>query len=158
MNAWKIILATMVIFGAGVVTGGLLVGHIDRLHRHREHGVPVVRPAQPGSPGGVRLDFLRRAQRELDLTPEQRERIDKILKESAERTKKIMEPVTPHLRAEVQLAKAQFLEVLTPQQRAGFEELLKQQHRAHEPRRSPAPSERPPQASPSTTALPATNP
>ena len=26
MNSWKVILATMVIFGTGVVTGGLLVG------------------------------------------------------------------------------------------------------------------------------------
>ena len=28
MNSWKIILAAVVIFGAGVITGGLLVNHV----------------------------------------------------------------------------------------------------------------------------------
>jgi len=28
VNNWKVILATIVIFGAGVVTGGLLVSHV----------------------------------------------------------------------------------------------------------------------------------
>ena len=31
MNSWKIILATVIIFGAGVVVGGLLVQHIITL-------------------------------------------------------------------------------------------------------------------------------
>lgn len=32
MNSWKIILATVVIFGCGVVTGGLLVNYVERAH------------------------------------------------------------------------------------------------------------------------------
>ncbi len=33
MNSWKVILATVVIFGAGVLTGGLLVNYVEREHR-----------------------------------------------------------------------------------------------------------------------------
>ena len=29
MNSWKVILAAVVIFGAGVLTGGLLVDYVD---------------------------------------------------------------------------------------------------------------------------------
>ena len=38
-----------------------------------QHPAAVVRPAQPVSPGVMRIEFLRRMERELDLTPEQRE-------------------------------------------------------------------------------------
>lgn len=31
MNTWKIVLATVVIFAAGVVTGGLLTGRVARI-------------------------------------------------------------------------------------------------------------------------------
>src|SRR2546430_9015727 len=61
--------------------------------------------------------FRSRAERELNLTLEQRERIDKLIKESQERTKKIMEPVAPRLREEVQRTKDEFVEVLTPEDR-----------------------------------------
>ncbi len=75
----------------------------------------------------MRLEFLRRIQRELDLSAEQQERIDKVLKQSQERTRKIMEPVVPQLPQELQRAKAEFREVLTPDQQGRFDELLKLQ-------------------------------
>lgn len=134
MNSWKVILATMVIFGTGVVTGGLLVRYSDQARAPRPaHSTPAVRTT---AAGGTRLDFLRRMQRELDLTPDQRERVDHILKESQERTKKLMEPLAPELREEMQRAKEEFRNALTPQQRARFDELLKQQQHPREPRRS----------------------
>lgn len=136
MNTWKVILATMVIFAAGVVTGGMLswrLQHNYLMPRQR----PGYRPAQPLSPGGLRLDFLRRAQRELDLTPQQRERIDKLLKEGQERSRKLMEPVTPQLREELGRIKQEFLQVLTPEQRERFDGLIKKQPHPREQRRQP---------------------
>jgi Spy/CpxP family protein refolding chaperone len=127
VNTWKIILATMVIFGAGVVTGGLLVHHSQRAE---------VVPARPGgprpfqpppSPVGLRVEFLRRAQRELDLSQDQREQIERIIKESQDRTRHIMEPISPRLREEVELTRKDFIAVLTPPQRTRFEEMVKQQ-------------------------------
>ncbi len=147
MNNWKVILATMVIFGAGVVTGGLLVRRTDAILTPRvQPGPGWSRTNQPLlTAGGVRLDFLRRAQRELDLTPEQRERIDLILKESQERTRKIMEPVSPQIRDELQRVRAEFRAVLTPEQQVRFDELARQQQRPREPRRPGVPEPRLPE-------------
>ena len=135
MNTWKAIFAAIVIFGAGVVTGGTLLWrlHSNSLATSR----PTAESASSGqfsSPGGMRWEFLRRVQRELDLTPEQRERIDKILKESQERTRKLMEPIAPEFHAESKRTKEEFRAVLTPEQQVRFDELLKLQHRPREER------------------------
>lgn len=131
----------MVIFGAGVVTGGFLV----RLAAPAPLSTPsaAVQPpvALPAQAGVMRLEFLRRAQRELELTADQRERIGRILRESQERTRHLMEPVTPQIREELKRTRAEFVQVLTPDQRKRFEELAreqkKQQQRAREPRNAP---------------------
>ncbi len=131
----------MVIFGTGVVTGGLLVSQAR--HPFKPERLPgpglTKQTFQPGSPGGTRVDLLRRVSRELDLTPEQHERVDKILKESQERTRKVM---SPFLREELQRTTSQFREVLTTNQQVRFDELLKQK-RAREPKHGPGPADRP---------------
>ncbi len=135
MNSWKAILATMVIFGAGVLTGALIVQFVTTTDSSRRQKPGFgARSAEFGSPGGMRLEFLRRMQPYLDLTADQQEHIDKILKQSQERTRKLMEPVSPQLRQEVQRAKAEFREALTAVQQARFDELLKQQQRFREHR------------------------
>lgn len=113
----------MVIFGTGVLTGALVV--------HYSVNVSNSRPqrANFGSPVGMRFEFLRRIQRDLDLTAEQREQIDKVLKQSQERTRKIMEPVVPQMHQELQRSKAEFRAVLTPAQQTRFDDLCKQQQR-----------------------------
>jgi Spy/CpxP family protein refolding chaperone len=162
VNTWKVILATMVIFGAGVVTGGLLVHSTARFpHNRQQPGLGQLHAAQPGPAGIMRLDLLRRMERDLDLKPDQRERVDKILKAGQERTKEIMEPIEPDLREVVQQAREEFLAVLTPEQRARFEALLKQQQqqRAKEQHKQPPPPRQPnpapPVAQPSTNLPPA---
>ena len=151
MNTWKVILATLVIFVTGVVTGGLLAIYTGRSFITRPQHPNAARPAQ--SAGGMRLEFLRRMQRDLDLTPEQREHIDKILKESQERTRKIMEPVSPALRDEFQHTKEEFRQILTSEQRARFDELFKHQQRPHEGQHRPAaPTPRPPDGAAVTNA------
>jgi hypothetical protein len=95
---------------------------------------PVLQPhpvsIQNVSPGIMRVEFLRRAERELNLNPEQRERIDGILKASQERTRKITEPIAPELRAELQRTREEFRDALTPEQRSRFDEMLKQQQQS----------------------------
>lgn len=134
MNSWKVILATIVIFGAGVITGAFVVQFAPGANgfRHQRFGS---RSFEAGSPGGMRFEFLRRMQRDLNLTAEQREHIDKILKQSQERTRKLMEPVAPQLHQEIQRAKAEFREALTPEQQTTFDQLLKQQQHFKEQRR-----------------------
>lgn len=127
----------MVIFGAGVITGGLIVRRAEARQPIRRATSAENRPTTFAVPnvGGVRLELLRRLQRELNLTPQQRAQVDRILRESQERTRKLMEPFTPRLREEVQKAKNEFRAVLNPRQQARFDELLKQQQRPREPRR-----------------------
>ena len=143
----------MVIFGTGVVTGGLLVRHSERIQflpQQRVFNNSFQRPIQqqpPSTAGGSRVEFLRRIERELDLSPDQHERIDKILMASQERTKKIMEPVTPRMREELQRTKDEFREVLTPEQRPRYDDLLRQHQRPRDPRRQLPPRDRSPSTS-----------
>lgn len=146
MNTWKVILATLVIFAAGVVTGGLLVSHADRVKfRSRPNWRPqqaetLPRPTEPGSPReatrpqGVpaavpqflRKEFLERLDREVNLTPEQRERIEQVIREGQEHNRQFWERVSPELRQEIAEARRQIQAVLRPEQRARFDELMKQ--------------------------------
>ena len=143
MNGWKVILATVVIFGTGVVTGGLLVHHAQQgRDRRPQRAGGVVRPAQALSPGGLRIEFLRRIERELDLAPEQREPMDKILKDGQERMKKLMETVEPRRREEYKRTLEEFRAVLTPEQRTRFDVILKQQQRARDQRKAASPRDR----------------
>ena len=114
MNTWKVILATLVIFGAGVITGGLLVSYSARAWRPSAHAapaadgqlptadpqrVPVERNAAPAVresklppaalSGPLRKDFLNRLSHELKLSSEQRERIERIVSEGQERTREL---------------------------------------------------------------------
>jgi len=162
VNTWKVILATIIIFGAGVVTGGLLVRNTALTQIPQPPPVaPANRVFLPAPAGVVRVEFLRRAERELNLTRDQREQIDKLISASQERTKKLMEPVTPKIREELQQTKDQFLAVLTPEQRARFEELLKQQQRQQQRlREQHRPNPRPPASSslPNPTGQPSSKP
>ncbi|HEV2210996.1 MAG TPA: hypothetical protein VG167_19660 [Verrucomicrobiae bacterium] len=126
MNTWKVITATLVIFVAGVVTGALVVWHSDRLNlTPQRRTLNGARPTMAGTPGVMRMELLRRMQRDLDLTPEQHQQIDQLLKESQERTRKLMEPITPQLHQEFQHTKEAFRQVLTPEQRVRFDEMLR---------------------------------
>ena len=149
MNTWKVILATMVIFGTGVVTGGLLVRHVDHRDRRAPRYPGAARPAQPTAAGAMRFEFLRRMERELNLTPAQREPIDKILKDGQERMKKLMDTVEPRRREEFKRTMDEFRAVLTPEQQQRLDDLVKrQQQRAREQRKAAPPREHPPQTLP----------
>jgi Spy/CpxP family protein refolding chaperone len=140
LNIWKVILATIVIFVAGLVTGALVVWHSERLFSTpAQHPTIAPHPGPAVSPGGLRLDLLRRMQRDLNLTADQHEQIEKILKESQERSRKIMKPVAQPIRDELARTRDEFRKVLTPEQRAKFDELLKHQHRPDPQHRPGAP-------------------
>jgi hypothetical protein len=135
VNTWKVILATMVIFGTGVITGALVVRqseHIKPLFVSRSVGGPYPQHPAP-TPKGVmppghiqNMEFLNRVQRELNLTPVQRERIEKIISEGQVRNKELWEPVAKQMRQEMQQVRERIRAELTLEQRLRFEELLKQ--------------------------------
>lgn len=150
VNTWKIVLATVVIFGAGVITGGLLVTHADRAKlRQIRARVAAAQPAQWTPPlrefprraekelqlslEQRRMEFLLNVTRELGLSPEQRERIERLIRESQERTRQLWERVGPQMRKELGEVKEKIREELTPEQRKRFEELMKRQQQPRRP-------------------------
>src|SRR5262245_32248843 len=113
MNTWKVILATLIIFGAGVVTGGLLVNYSARSLQQSQRpparqanprvaqGNPNVANPNTGNPnagfagnrvpvplpGPLRKEFVDRLDQNLSLTPAQRERIERIMSVGQEHTR-----------------------------------------------------------------------
>ena len=119
MKVWKVIFAALVIFSAGVVTGRLTF-QLDLLTPP-----PPERSARNSQRSRQRPELIDRMEKELKLSPEQRERIDVILKESRERMKRLWESVSPQADEEFKRVHAQIGAELTPEQAAKNEELFK---------------------------------
>ena len=117
MKIWKIILATLVIFAAGLLAGALLFKETPRFL-----------PQQ---------FFQARVKKELQLTADQTNRLDRIFSESNARRKTLMDLIEPEMKKERQEVHDEIRAILTAEQREKFEQLLKQPppHRPDGPRR-----------------------
>lgn len=134
MSNWKVIptivLATVLIFGAGVFTGGLLISHVDRSHARpaarkpaavaagmvtnpvavtATNDVPKQRP-----PEILSKRFLQQLDAELSLQPAQRDAISKIIEDGQNQIRKA-----------VQDARLEIRDVLTLEQQKEFDDLMK---------------------------------
>jgi Spy/CpxP family protein refolding chaperone len=125
VSYWKVILATLVIFCSGLVVGALLVKKSARtgLNSRPLHNVSTNTPISLWHQ--QQREFLRRMDHELGLNPEQRVKIEKILKDSQERTKQIREKIAPEMREELKNVREQIRTELTPEQQEKFEEVVK---------------------------------
>jgi Spy/CpxP family protein refolding chaperone len=160
VNAWKIVCATLVIFVAGIVTGVVLVrlgergakpwvrqqremsnrtqvnqaGTVTPLPLANNLNRPVEPPGgNPGSPksGPMSREFVLVLERELRLTPEQREQVTKLMSEGQERIRELRQGIDPAIRKEMQKTHEQIQAVLTPEQREQFLRLMKQRLQRH---------------------------
>lgn len=148
MNVWRIILATLVIFGAGIVTGTLFVSHSQPqpppVHTADTAGpMPPPHPWAGGTnqnheagrfgalmgvgmpPRGSTKDFLDRLDAELKLTGVQREHIKKILDDGQEHTKDCWKQIEPEVRKEMRDCHDKIRAELTPEQQVKYAELFK---------------------------------
>jgi len=134
VNNWKIIptivVATALIFGAGVCTGGLLVNYVQKGKPkavRKQAANPESRPQasnaalattneppRPRPPEILSKKFLQQLDTELSLKPAQREAISKIIDEGQNQMRKAMQD-----------ARLEIREVLTPEQRQQFDDLVK---------------------------------
>jgi hypothetical protein len=132
VNAWKVIFSTLVIFIAGVVTGGLLVTHTFHEFRGDLRQASINPNANTnrsmalgpgaGNPWQMRnKELLRRMDRELDLTPEQHTNIEHTMIASAERTRNLWKPIAGLMAKETQLVHAEIRAQLTPEQAKKFD-------------------------------------
>ena len=124
MKIWKVILATIVIFVAGAFAGGMLV----KLSRPK--------PETPPPPFLTQQFFKERLKKELHLTADQTNRIDKIFSDSGANMKILWDLIGPEVEAEKREVRDKIRKELTAEQREKFEQLLKQPpHRPEGPRR-----------------------
>jgi Spy/CpxP family protein refolding chaperone len=126
VNAWKPILAALVIFAAGVVTGGLTVQIRQPRPATDPAGNAPIRKV-PAMPREAQLrELSRRMQAELDLAPEQRDRIEAIVRDSQERMKSVRDEVGKKIGEEFREMRQKIRGELTPDQRRKFAEIMKQ--------------------------------
>jgi Spy/CpxP family protein refolding chaperone len=157
VNSWKIILAALVIFGAGVMAGSLVATHHplqssdgqNPLRDEREHPSHMELPRPPLLEQSLNKKFLQRLNDKLQLTPEQKEKIQKIISDGQEKNHSIWTNVAPQFRGVIMETHRQIREQLTPGQQKEFEELLKQ---LHPPRRQNNSTNAPPNDVPKTNS------
>jgi Spy/CpxP family protein refolding chaperone len=132
VKIWKVIIAVMLIFGAGVVTGGLIVRSlVPRQTAARQSTSILGMPASSNGPiSPARQMFVQKVRRELDLTPDQSTQVDDIMRESRKRMNKIYEPVMPEAREETRRVRQEIQAILSPEQKKKFNEVFKR--RQHE--------------------------
>lgn len=122
MKRWQAIFAAVVLFLTGAVSGGLAT-KLYLLNTSQPASRPA--PASPQAPWAAqRMDFLRRVSSRLDLTPDQKTQLDKIIEESQERMRQLWEPVAPQAQAEFQQVRTQMEALLTEPQRAKLQAIL----------------------------------
>jgi hypothetical protein len=132
VNNWKVIptivFATVLIFGAGVFTGAMVVhlvkpSHGDKISRLDLAAVTnsaSLVPTNATTKSNARLPeilsrpFLQRLDEQLHLTPDVRESIQKIISEGQNQMRKV-----------IQDSRLEIRELLTPEQRKQFDDLMK---------------------------------
>ena len=127
MSPWKVILAGVVIFVAGAMAGTALSRRAPRAAGVRPMATNQFSPP-PAPPNFVaqRMEFLRQAERQLDLTQEQRSKVEQIMNESRQRTRQIMDKLAPELRDELKHTTQSIRETLTSkEQREKFDRLMR---------------------------------
>lgn len=121
MKIWKAILATLVIFAAGMFAGSMVTRNV----------LPPKPLAPPAPPVDMQQRFYQKLKRELALTADQTNRLDKIFVEGNARVKIIWDLMAPELQKERQEVYENIRAVLNPEQREKFEKLSKE--RTHKP-------------------------
>jgi len=138
----RIALVTAVIFSSGLAAGHSLSGLRAKALRkygvgRQDGGRHGVETSQSLGPMGHRLEFLRRAQKELELTPEQRLRVQDHLNASQEKIRKMWEPMEPQFRSEMDLLKEKLRGEMTAAQVKRLDRIIKGRNRRGEvPERS----------------------
>lgn len=141
MNYWKVILATIVIFGAGVFTGGLLVDHVK--HPSRPHIAPNPTNSLDMLPQQLRPEilnkqFVEQLNAKLDLTMQQSNEIQKIIAQGQQNSRDLWKAVAPSFWGIWRETRQEIRDVLTLEQKKKFEMLMRQRPFKRQPTNAPA--------------------
>ena len=134
MKPWmKPLLATLIIFGTGLVTGSILSGTLaDQRKSKPEAKPPVPDNPQQRQPSSQRprpkrqnssIGYVHRLNQELQLTDEQSKRIHKTIKSSGTRLHNVLQAVRPRIYEEMKRTNQEIRELLTKEQKVQFDKL-----------------------------------
>lgn len=125
MNQWKIILATLVIFCTGFFAGVLFPKGPRSVPGNpatsSQAGLPL--------PNERRIEALRRFTHDMDLSEEQRGKIESHIQESQERTRLLWDLVGPEVQEEFKRLRSEVVSELSNEQKRKFEERSKKYRR-----------------------------
>ena len=125
-----IVIAVVVViltFVSGVAAG-VLLAHLHVFGRGRAGRPPRIAPAL----------MVRHLDHALDLTPEQRAKVEEIVRRHHQRIEALTESVRPQVRQELDAANREIEALLTPEQRRKFETMkMRLGHREGRSRRGP---------------------
>ena len=154
MSPWKVILATMVIFACGVMTGAMLTRTVAMRTQERPLAATNAPSRMAMAAGPVlqmqRAEFFKRMQKQLDLSAGQRDQISKILKASQARTQPLWDQISPQMSEELKKVREEIRDVLSPEQWKEFGDMMKGKRKPE----TPAPTNAYPSRLPETTAMP----
>ena len=122
MSPWKVILATLVIFISGLITGGVAVKYLSPSAALRAERPPeeiLLRPQM------LREEFVHQMQRTLNLSPEQNGKILSAMHESQERIRIYYDLIGPDIREELRQTREAIQAELSPGQARQFDELVR---------------------------------
>ena len=130
VKTWQVVLATVGIFIAGLVTGGATaLGVVKWIARHPRVN-PAAMPLFGPRPGQVQQfgpQLMRSFANQLDLTEDQRARIGPIVKRTVAQLGRERREVQLTSALAIEKVQDEIADILTPDQRTKFEELIAQQ-------------------------------
>ncbi len=135
MKAWKAILAALVIFCAGAGTG-VLSAKLWLLAPAAQPAKPI-RPPDFSAPQRLK-EALHTLDRQLKLSTDQWGRIEKVLRESQDRTKKLWQDIDPQVKDNIKQTKLRIRDLLSADQKVLFDELCSQPFRGRRRTDEPA--------------------
>lgn len=116
MNPWRARLAVLAVFVAGVFCGAAAT-HVWRVRIERR---------AMSSPGGLARIVVHRLDRELHLSEAQRRQVYAAAVKAREESARVMKPLMPQMSEIFERLRAEVRSVLTPEQRARFERMVKE--------------------------------
>lgn len=132
MNAGKVILAALVIYLAGVLTGHFASGLSDRNRQKTE-------PSRHARPRPMMHDLVRRIESRLDLSSSQRDQVREIVEASQHKMRKLRDTMRPRFEAESRSMRLQIEAILNESQIARFDKIFKHRRRDESSRRQRRP-------------------
>jgi Spy/CpxP family protein refolding chaperone len=115
--------AVLGLFLLGVVIGGLAM----HLYQANRLAPPPDRPMGSGMHGPL---FQERLHRHLELTEEQRREVAEIMQQAQEEGRRMHEEMLPRVHELIESAQEEMREILTPEQRERFDEILERHRRS----------------------------